>query len=95
MDFAGETARAGGAAVELRGVVKDFAIGLRGMKLRALDHVDLRVARGEVFGLLGPNGSGKSTAIKIMLGLAEPTKGKCVVLGQSAGSVQDSAAPGW
>ena len=31
------------AALELRGLVKDFAIGLRGVKLRAVDHLDLRV----------------------------------------------------
>ena len=56
------------AALELRGLVKDFSVGLRGVKLRAVDHLNLRVAAGQVYGLLGPNGSGKSTTIKLLLG---------------------------
>jgi hypothetical protein len=40
-------------AIELRGLVKDFAIGLRGVKLRAVEQLDLRVEAGQVFGLLG------------------------------------------
>lgn len=69
------------SALELRGAVKDFAVGLRGVKLRALDGVNLRVERGQVFGLLGPNGSGKSTAIKLLLGLLAPTAGSAMIFG--------------
>jgi ABC-2 type transport system ATP-binding protein len=69
------------AALELRGLTKDFAIGLRGVKLRAVDHLNLRVDTGQVYGLLGPNGSGKSTTIKILLGLLEPTAGACALFG--------------
>src|SRR5687767_1710147 len=65
------------AALELRGLVKDFSVGLRGVKLRAVDHLSLRVEAGQVYGLLGPNGSGKSTTIKMLLGLVEPTAGEC------------------
>jgi len=68
-------------ALELRGLVKDFAIGLRGVKLRAVDHLDLRVEAGQVYGLLGPNGSGKSTTIKLLLGLLEPTAGEARIFG--------------
>jgi ABC-2 type transport system ATP-binding protein len=68
-------------AIELRGLVKDFAVGLRGVKLRAVDNLTLRVEPGQVYGLLGPNGSGKSTTIKIILGLLEPTVGECRVFG--------------
>ncbi len=68
-------------ALALRGLVKDFVVGLRGVKLRAVDHVDLRVEAGQVFGLLGPNGSGKSTTIKLILGLLEPTAGECAIFG--------------
>lgn len=75
-------------AIELRGVIKDFAVGLRGMKLRAVDRLDLRVEPGQVFGLLGPNGSGKSTTIKIILGLLEPTAGECRVFGVPGGRVE-------
>lgn len=76
------------AAVELRGLVKDFAVGLRGVKLRAVDHVTLQVRRGEIFGLLGPNGSGKSTTIKMLLGLLEPTAGECRIFGVASGRVE-------
>ena len=72
---------ANSSAIELRGLVKDFAIGLRGTKLRALDRLDLRIEGGEIFGLLGPNGSGKSTTIKIILGLIEPTQGTSAIFG--------------
>ena len=75
-------------AIEIRGLVKDFAIGLRGVKLRAVDHVDLRVMPGQVYGLLGPNGSGKSTTIKILLGLLEPSAGECRIFGVASRRVE-------
>src|SRR3954463_12984160 len=66
-------------ALEMKRVVKDFAAGLRGLKLRAVDRLNLRVEQGEVYGLLGANGSGKSTTIKLLLGLVEPTAGECEI----------------
>ena len=48
----------------------------------AVDHLDLRVRRNEIFGLLGPNGSGKTTTILMMLGLTEPTTGQIRVAGR-------------
>ncbi len=47
----------------------------------AVDHLDLAVNKGEVFGVLGPNGSGKTTTILMLLGLTEPTAGSVRVLG--------------
>lgn len=47
----------------------------------AVDHLDLKIGKGEVFGLLGPNGAGKSTTILMMLGLTEPTSGIVRVCG--------------
>jgi ABC-2 type transport system ATP-binding protein len=41
----------------------------------AVDHLNLTIRKGEIFGLLGPNGAGKSTTILMMLGLTEPTSG--------------------
>lgn len=76
------------AALQLRGLTKDFSIGLRGVKLRAVDHLDLRVEAGQVYGLLGPNGSGKSTTIKILLGLLEPTAGECTLFGVESRRVE-------
>lgn len=85
----------GEPAIELCRVTKDYAVGLRGVRLRALDEVTMRVGRGEVFGLLGPNGSGKSTTIKIVLGLAAPTSGECEVFGVSSERVEARRAVGY
>lgn len=52
----------------------------------ALSEVSLEVPRGVVFAMLGENGAGKTTAIRIMLGLAEPTAGRAGVLGLSSQS---------
>ena len=47
----------------------------------AVDHIDLAVPRGSVYGFLGPNGSGKTTTIRMLLGLAFPTSGSAELLG--------------
>ncbi len=47
----------------------------------ALDHLDLRIERGEIFGFLGPNGAGKSTTIRMLLDLVRPTSGLASILG--------------
>jgi ABC-2 type transport system ATP-binding protein len=47
----------------------------------AVDHLDLQISRGEVFGLLGPNGAGKTTTILMLLGLTEPSSGSVTVDG--------------
>ena len=52
---------------------------------RAVDRLDLRVRRGEVYGFLGPNGAGKTTTLRMLLGLVRPTSGTVRVLGGPAG----------
>ena len=47
----------------------------------ALDHLDLRIEQGEIFGFLGPNGAGKTTTIRLLLDLIRPTAGRASVLG--------------
>ena len=47
----------------------------------AVDHISFDVAAGEVFGFLGANGAGKTTAIKILIGLLEPSDGEATVAG--------------
>src|SRR5207342_2943345 len=58
----------GSVAIETRGLGKAFGPRM------ALDGVDLLVPRGVAFGFLGPNGAGKTTLIRLLLGLAEPTR---------------------
>jgi ABC-2 type transport system ATP-binding protein len=63
-------------AVASSGLTKRF----RGGQV-AVDHIDLAVPRGCVYGFLGPNGSGKTTTIRMLLGLAFPTTGSAELLG--------------
>jgi ABC-2 type transport system ATP-binding protein len=63
-------------AIAVSGLVKDF-----GPRTRALDHLDLQVATGEVHGFLGPNGAGKTTAIRVLLGLLRADGGHVELLG--------------
>jgi ABC-2 type transport system ATP-binding protein len=62
-------------AIEIAGLVKTFGT------TRALDHLDLDVATGEVHGFLGPNGAGKSTTIRVLLGLLRKDAGRVSLLG--------------
>ena len=61
----------------LRAIALSKAYGKR----LAVDHLDLQVDRGELFGFLGPNGAGKTTTIRMALGLIAPTNGSVEVLG--------------
>jgi len=69
------------SAVSISHLSKDFRVGMRGVKLRAVDGVSLEIEKNQIFGLLGPNGSGKSTVMKLLLGLLEPTAGQCAIFG--------------
>ncbi len=71
-------------AVEIRDLVKDFRPAGRKEPLRAVDHVSLTIAPGEVYGLIGPNGSGKSTTMKALLGLVQPDAGVCRIFGNDS-----------
>ncbi len=48
----------------------------------AVDHLDLTIRKGEVFGLLGPNGAGKTTTTLMLLGLTEPAEGQAWIAGK-------------
>jgi ABC-2 type transport system ATP-binding protein len=61
--------------IELAGLTKMYD------SFTAVDHLNLNIRKGEIFGLLGPNGAGKSTTILMMMGLTEPTSGMVKVCG--------------
>lgn len=64
-------------------IVKIENLVKRYKELVALDHFNLDIKRGEIFGLLGPNGSGKTTAISCLLSLLSYDKGKIEVFGKT------------
>lgn len=66
-------------AVEIKHLVKTYRSSFKRQLFKAVDDVSIKIARGEVYGLIGPNGSGKSTTMKAVLGLVSPTSGVCKV----------------
>ncbi|MAS34778.1 MAG: ABC transporter [Anaerolineaceae bacterium] len=56
----------------------------RNSPVQALDHLNLEVQAGEIFGYLGPNGAGKTTTIRLLLDLIRPTEGRATILGLDA-----------
>ena len=75
------------SAISIKGLTKDFSVGMRGVKLRAVDDLTLEVGDNEIFGLIGPNGSGKSTTIKVVLGLLDASLGECQIYGKPSHTV--------
>src|SRR2546430_6315549 len=63
--------------VEARGLVKRYG------DIVAVDHVDLMVEPGDVYGYLGPNGAGKTTSLRMLLGLIRPTEGGAKLFGRN------------
>jgi len=74
-------------AIETRGLRKVFRPLLGRHAVVVVDHLDLQVPGGTVFGFLGPNGAGKTTTIQMLIGNVYPTAGKAWVLGYPAGSI--------
>jgi putative ABC transport system ATP-binding protein len=69
---------------------KTYALGVG--KLRALDQVDLAIAKAEFAGIVGPSGSGKTTLLNIMGSLDVPTSGTVEVLGADIGALSHKEA---
>jgi ABC-2 type transport system ATP-binding protein len=65
------------------------------VKVAALKGLDLKIYKGEIFGLLGPNGSGKSTTVKLLLGLLFPTSGRALVFDRDASDVKKNERIGY
>jgi ABC-type multidrug transport system ATPase subunit len=70
-----------GLVIETRALTKRY-----GDAIVAVDDLELRVRRGEVYGFLGPNGAGKTTTLRMLLGLVRPSSGEAAVLGVPPGS---------
>ncbi len=82
-------------AVAVSGVTKVFPSSFRRQPVVAVRDLNLRVASGQIYGLLGPNGSGKSTTMKIILGLVSPTRGKAQIFGHDTSQVASRHAVGF
>jgi ABC-2 type transport system ATP-binding protein len=65
-------------AIETRGLTRRFG------KMLAVDHLDLVVPSGTLYGLIGPNGAGKTTTLRMLAGLLEPSAGDIVLQGRVA-----------
>jgi ABC-2 type transport system ATP-binding protein len=64
--------------IEIRDLTRRFG------DLIAVDHLNLTVSRGEIFGLVGPDGAGKTTTLRMLCGLIEPNSGSAIVAGRDA-----------
>jgi ABC-2 type transport system ATP-binding protein len=64
-----------GSVIRIENLTRKFGA------LTAVDHINLEVAEGEIFGLVGPDGAGKTTTMRMLCGLMNPTEGKAIVAG--------------
>jgi ABC-2 type transport system ATP-binding protein len=79
------------AAVSIQGLTKKYLDVWNKAEIVAVDHLNLEVEEGEIFGFLGRNGAGKTTTIKMLLGLIFPTEGTATVLGKPLGDIDAKA----
>lgn len=82
-------------AVALTGVTKIFPVPFQRRSVVAVRDLSLKVAAGQIYGLLGPNGSGKSTTLKIILGLVTPTHGRTKIFGRESDRVASRESVGF
>src|SRR5947209_15346765 len=65
-----------GAIISIQNLTRRFG------DLVAVDHLNLEIAKGEIFGLVGPDGAGKTTTLRMVCGLMNPTEGRAIVAGR-------------
>ncbi len=63
--------------IDIRNISKSYNKG----SVKAVDSLNLKVSKGEIFGFLGPNGAGKTTTIKMIIGLLNPDSGNILIDG--------------
>ena len=83
------------AAVAVANLSKVYPVPFQRRAIVAVRDLNLTVPRGQIYGLLGPNGSGKSTTMKIILGLASPTKGRTEIFGCDSRQVESRQRVGF
>ena len=71
--------------IELRNLTKRYG------HILAVDHLNLSVEKGEIFGFIGPNGAGKTTTIRMMAGVLAPTEGEVLIDGNSLAIAPEEA----
>jgi ABC-2 type transport system ATP-binding protein len=71
--------------IELRNLTKRYG------HILAVDHLNLSVEKGEIFGFIGPNGAGKTTTIRMMAGVLGPTEGVVLINGNSLAAAPEEA----
>jgi len=76
------------AAISIQGLTKKYLDVLNKAEITAVDHLNIEVEEGEIYGLLGRNGAGKTTTIKMLLGLIFATEGQASVLGKPLGDIE-------
>jgi ABC-2 type transport system ATP-binding protein len=78
------------AAIVAQDLCRDFG------ELKAVDHLNIEVFPGEIYGLVGPDGAGKTTTLRMLSSILDPTSGRCRVAGfdvqDNPGSVKDNIA---
>ena len=62
-------------------IIRASGLTRRFDKLIAVDHLDLEIAKGEIFGLVGPDGAGKTTTLRLLCGLMDADEGQTIVAG--------------
>lgn len=70
-------------------VIQTMGLSKRYKDNWAVDHLDLQVEQGDIYGFIGRNGAGKSTTLKLLCGLARPTQGEALIFGKP---IRDSVA---
>jgi len=65
----------------MEGIIRTRDLTRRFDALTAVDHLNLEIARGEIFGLVGPDGAGKTTTLRVLCGLLDPSEGQAWVAG--------------
>jgi ABC-2 type transport system ATP-binding protein len=74
------------AVITVEKLSKEFRLGVRLKRVRAVANATFSVQRGEIFGFVGPNGAGKTTTIRTLMGLIRPSSGRCTILGETVPS---------